>query len=210
MGYILQDELKPYNGYTVPTLQMSMPTAMANFTNSPITDYGVIATPPSPSVIDLSTLPVSDLPKTTVIDVPVINTNTNTNTNTSPSVGGFLNGLVNGFKTRLPNTYEGIGQDYAKAKEFGSQMGDAWDGLTGKEKFATIGGAINGLAGMYYGHKQLQNAERVYNLQKDAFNKNWQAQTKMTNSQLQDRQARRARLSDKNMSVSDYMRKFGV
>ncbi|WP_395147145.1 hypothetical protein ACF3N0_00075 [Moraxella atlantae] len=206
MGYILQDEIKPYNSYTVPTLQMSMPTAITNFTNSPITDYGVITTPPSPSVIDLSTLPVSNLPKTAVIDVPTVNTNTNT----SPSVGGFLNGLVNGFKTRLPSTWDGMNQDYAKGKEFVGHMGKAFGDMDGKDKFATIGGAINGLAGMYYGHKQLQNAERVYNLQKDTFNKNWQAQAKMTNSQLQDRQARRARLSDKNMSVSDYMRKFGV
>ena len=72
-------------------------------------------------------------------------------------------------------------------------------------------GALTGLAGAYTGLEQLQVAKDNLAFQKDAFNKNFANQAKLTNSQLADRQ--RARVMDSPgayESVSDYMNKYGV
>ena len=72
-------------------------------------------------------------------------------------------------------------------------------------------GALTGLVGAYTGLEQLQVAKDNLAFQKDAFNKNFANQAKLTNSQLADRQ--RARVMDSPgayESVSDYMNKYGV
>ena len=72
-------------------------------------------------------------------------------------------------------------------------------------------GALTGLAGAYTGLEQLQVAKDNLAFQKDAFNKNFANQAKLTNSQLADRQ--RARVMDSPgayESVGDYMNKYGV
>ena len=72
-------------------------------------------------------------------------------------------------------------------------------------------GALTGLVGAYTGLEQLQVAKDNLAFQKDAFNKNFANQAKLTNSQLADRQ--RARVMDSPgayESVGDYMNKYGV
>lgn len=72
-------------------------------------------------------------------------------------------------------------------------------------------GALTGLVGAYTGLEQLQVAKDNLAFQKDAFNKNFTNQAKLTNSQLADRQ--RARVMDSPgayESVGDYMNKYGV
>lgn len=54
-------------------------------------------------------------------------------------------------------------------------------------------------------------AKDQFNFQKDAFNKNWAAQSKLTNASLSDRQAARvASNPTAYQSVSDYMKANGV
>ena len=72
-------------------------------------------------------------------------------------------------------------------------------------------GSLTGLVGAYTGLEQLQVAKDNLAFQKDAFNKNFTNQAKLTNSQLADRQ--RARVMDSPgayESVGDYMNKYGV
>ena len=72
-------------------------------------------------------------------------------------------------------------------------------------------GALTGLVGAYTGLEQLQVAKNNLAFQKEAFNKNFANQAKLTNSQLADRQ--RARVMDSPgayESVDDYMNKYGV
>lgn len=72
-------------------------------------------------------------------------------------------------------------------------------------------GALTGLVGAYTGLEQLQVAKDNLAFQKNAFNKNFANQAKLTNSQLADRQ--RARVMDSPgtyESVGDYMNKYGV
>ena len=108
-------------------------------------------------------------------------------------------------------TPDGADADVAAVSKFGDSMGTAWGGMTGKQKFDTIGSALKGIYGIYNSHQQIKNARDTLNFNKQAWQKNYDAQAKMTNSQLADRQARRYYEDSKNtQSVSDYMKQYGV
>lgn len=72
-------------------------------------------------------------------------------------------------------------------------------------------GLIQGLGSAYMGMKQYGLARDQLQFSKDAFNKNYAAQAKMTNSMLEDRQrARMASNPGAYQSVGDYMAKNGI
>lgn len=88
------------------------------------------------------------------------------------------------------------------------------DGATGNTSVGMLTGGL-GAAGSilngYLGLQQLQVAKDNLAFQKDSFNKNFAAQSKLTNSQLEDRQRSRNQDSPGNYeSVSSYMSKYGV
>lgn len=102
-------------------------------------------------------------------------------------------------------------QSATPSSKFGDSMGNAWGGMTGKQKFDTIGSALKGIYGIYNSQQQIKNAKDTLNFNKQAWQKNYDAQAKMTNSQLADRQARRYYEDSKNtQSVNDYMKQYGV
>ena len=72
-------------------------------------------------------------------------------------------------------------------------------------------GAASALMNGYLGMQNYGLAKDQFNFQKDAFNKNWAAQSKLTNASLSDRQAARvASNPTAYQSVSDYMKANGV
>ena len=91
----------------------------------------------------------------------------------------------------------------------------SWDGFLGAKNAdgtATNGwggmalGALQGLGNAYMGMQQYGLAKDQLQFSKDAFNKNYAAQAKMTNASLMDRQrARVAANSGAYQSVGDYM-----
>lgn len=84
----------------------------------------------------------------------------------------------------------------------GTREQPGWGGLA-------LGGA-SALGNLFLGMKQYGLAKDSLNFQKESFNKNWDAQAKLTNSQLADRQAVRAGGSPGHASVEDYMKRYGV
>lgn len=147
--------------------------------------------------------------------VPTTNVVTDTATQSaipSPStISAFFKKYTPDFYNNYENTFAGIDADSAAVSKFGDSMGNAWGGMTGKQKFDTIGSALKGIYGIYNSQQQIKNAKDTLNFNKQAWQKNYDAQAKMTNSQLADRQARRYYEDSKNtQSVSDYMKQYGV
>lgn len=72
-------------------------------------------------------------------------------------------------------------------------------------------GAAQGLGNAWMGMKQYGLAEDAFKESKRQFGLNYEAQKKLTNSQLEDRQrARVASNSAEYQSVGEYMNKYGV
>lgn len=121
----------------------------------------------------------------------------------------------NYFQSKLPNAYKGFTKDVDKSKE--------WYNQTKKETLANYGeldfkdrgalwlGGLQTAAGLYNSYKTSKMAKKQFNFTKEAYNRNFAAQAKVTNSQLADRQAaRHARDPKQHASVADYMKKYGV
>lgn len=105
--------------------------------------------------------------------------------NTSAGSGSFLDSILGGF---------GGGGEMS-----GLQMGQL--GL----------GGVTSLLNGYLGFQNLGLAKKQYQSQLDQFNKQWDANKKLTNASLADRQAARV-ASNPNayQSVDDYMKKYGI
>lgn len=76
-------------------------------------------------------------------------------------------------------------------------------------------GVLNAAVGAISAYKALKLGKENLAFQKDSFNKNFEAMKGTTNAELADRQARRVRYDaqngmSNNMSVADYMAKYGV
>lgn len=72
-------------------------------------------------------------------------------------------------------------------------------------------GGVTSLLNGYLGFQNLGLAKKQYQSQLDQFNKQWDANKKLTNASLADRQAARV-ASNPNayQSVDDYMKKYGI
>jgi hypothetical protein len=92
--------------------------------------------------------------------------------------------------------------------------GSMWDRFFNTRDQQGWGGlALQGassLANLYMGMKQYGLAKDQLNFQKDSFNKQYAANQQLTNSRLEDRQARRVLENPNATPVADYMSKWGV
>jgi len=90
--------------------------------------------------------------------------------------------------------------------------GNWYDGMFGKDGWGNLAlGGANTLLQGYMGLKQLDMAKDQLDFQKQAFEKNYNAQRQRTNTQLRDRQKRRYYENpDYYASVDEYMAKNGV
>ena len=100
--------------------------------------------------------------------------------------------------------------DIAPQKSFLGDMKTAWDDLQPFDKFKTVLGTVDSLTTAWNAHQQSKLARDTLNFNKQSFNTQWNAQRNLTNSQLEDRQQRRAQADPRNMSVAEYMNKYGV
>lgn len=95
-------------------------------------------------------------------------------------------------------------------KTFLGDMKAAWKDLQSFDKFKTVLGTVEGLTTAWNAHQQSKLARDTLNFNKQSFNTQWNAQRNLTNSQLEDRQQRRVQADPRNMSVAEYMNKYGV
>ena len=123
-----------------------------------------------------------------------------------------------------PNNYFGKGSYYDQALRKQATPQPATPPPTTQQGFfgdmsgaqiANAGfGALQSLVGMYQGFQSSKMAKKQFNLQREQWDKQWTAQTKMTNGRLEDKY--RARLNGAgsgaaNMeSKEDYMKRRGV
>ena len=91
--------------------------------------------------------------------------------------------------------------------------GRGWNWLSTRDQQGVLGPALQGigaLGSLYMGMKQYGVAKDQLAFQKDSFNKQFDANRSLTNSRLEDRQARRVLENPNATSVADYMSKWGV
>ena len=208
------------NNQGIPTVSWRIPQSFINeYINDIYNPYPMQPTYPAFNTnLSYANNPLigsdSDVVKPVAL-VPTTDTVTGTATQSaipSPStISAFFKKYTPEMYNKYQNTFAGIDADVAAVAKFGDSMGSAWGDMDGKQKFDTIGGALKGIYGVYNGQQQIKNAKDTLNFNKQAWQKNYDAQAKMTNSQLADRQARRYYEDPKNtQSVGDYMDKYGV
>lgn len=77
-----------------------------------------------------------------------------------------------------------------------------------KQKFNNIWGAINTIGGIYSGVKQLRMANKQFKMQRDMWNKSWDATRKNTNEALEYRSS--LRNNGDAAKVAEDMKKYGI
>ena len=114
-----------------------------------------------------------------------------------------------------PNNYFGKGSYYDPAFKPKATTQQGFFGDMSGAQIANAGfGALQSAVGMYQGFQSSKMAKKQFNLQREQWDKQWTAQTKMTNGRLEDKY--RARLNGAgsgaaNMeSKEDYMKRRGV
>ena len=79
------------------------------------------------------------------------------------------------------------------------------------QKLDKVTSGVKGLWDSYNSYKNNKMINKQLNFSMDMANKQYEANRKRVNSQLEDRQARRyAEQPHANQSVADYMKKYGV
>jgi len=150
-----------------------------------------------------------------------MNTNAwQTNTPANNAYGGFnLDFLQSGYgyqdlvnnPTGNPNGVGNLNLPASGGTGGGANTGGMFSDMTGPEWGNLALGGIQTLGGLYMGKKQLDMAKDQLDFQKRAFEKNYAAQRQRTNTQLRDRQKRRAyERPDYYQSVGEYMKENGV
>lgn len=93
----------------------------------------------------------------------------------------------------------------------GRNVKSAFDGMDSFQKIGQVASGVKGLWDAYNGYKNNKMINRQLNFSMDMANRQYEANRKRINSQLEDRQARRhAERPDAHQSVSEYMKKYGV
>lgn len=156
-----------------------------------------------------------------ILNIPDVNPQ---NTGPLAGLGGVLtpeeiNNLNIGFD---PTQHNGIfgaaGNALQEFFDTDSALGKSmWGGLDAKTGQVSKGiiptgfGIANSLANSWLGMQQLDLAKDQFNFQKDAFNKQYDNQVSLTNTNLRDRQtARKSFSGDRVEDTESYMKKNGV
>ena len=152
----------------------------------------VISTPPSPNV----------LPDVNMSTTGVTNNTYVSPTQVNPSASTYNTGLWQGFKNIFGDGYQkgdfgkaathGMNWGMSTAPEnipgVGKAIGDYRTDMTASNRFNTIFGGIQTLGNLWSGIKQTRMAEQQANMQRDMWNKTWNAQK----NQINDASAYRA------------------
>ena len=127
------------------------------------------------------------------------------------SMSPSLDSLGTGF-TNSANTFNNLGitGSGGSGSFLDSILGGSGD-MSGLQMGQLGLGGVTSLLNGYLGFQNLSLAKKQYQSQLDQFNKQWDANKKLTNASLADRQAARV-ASNPNayQSVDDYMKKYGI
>lgn len=125
----------------------------------------------------------------------------------SPSLDSLGTGFTNSANTFNNTTLTGSG---GSGSFLDSILGGTGD-MSGLQMGQLGLGGVTSLLNGYLGFQNLSLAKKQYQSQLDQFNKQWDANKKLTNASLADRQAARV-ASNPNayQSVDDYMKKYGI
>ena len=154
----------------------------------------VISTPPSPSVLPDINVPTTGIANNTYVSPTQVN----------PGANAYNTGLWQGFKNIFGDGYQkgdfgkatrhGMNWGMSSAPEnipgVGKVVGDYRTDMTAPNRFNTIFGGIQTLGNLWSGIKQTRMAEQQANMQRDMWNKTWNAQK----NQINDASAYRAML----------------
>lgn len=154
----------------------------------------VISTPPSPSVLPDINVPTTGVANNTYVSPTQVN----------PGANAYNTGLWQGFKNIFGDGYQrgdfgkaanhGMNWGTSTAPEnipgVGKAIGDYRTDMTAPNRFNTIFGGIQTLGNLWSGIKQTRMAEQQANMQRDMWNKTWNAQK----NQINDASAYRAML----------------
>ena len=132
----------------------------------------------------------------------------------TPTIGGTSNFSNGGFNLDLFNNAPSI-EGNPLGLKLGAEAGGGLPKIAMTDKINTGVGLFNSALGAISAYKALKLGKENLAFQKDSFNKNFEAMKGTTNAELADRQARRVRYDaqngmSNNMSVADYMAKYGV
>lgn len=125
----------------------------------------------------------------------------------TPSLDSLSTGFTNSANTFNTTALTGSG---GSGSFLDSILGGAGD-MSGLQIGQLGLGGVTSLLNGYLGFQNLSLAKKQYQSQLDQFNKQWDANKKLTNASLADRQAARV-ASNPNayQSVDDYMKKYGI
>lgn len=125
----------------------------------------------------------------------------------SPSLDTMSSGFTNSANTFNNTSLTSSGGSGSFLDSILGGMGD----MSGLQMGQLGLGGVNSLLQGYLGFQNLSLAKKQYQSQLDQFNKQWDANKKLTNASLADRQAARV-ASNPNayQSVDDYMKKYGI
>lgn len=190
------------------------PVTLSGLTNTSNLSYP--NTPTVGSVLESITTPNNFTYESGVLeDTPYLNT-------------GYDYGDINsgvGINNRVANAYARnprLGAFAEKATNLGNKMlsgalstgrdvQSAYNGMDSFQKIGQVASGVKGLWDSYNSYKNNKMINRQLNFSMDMANKQYEANRKSINSQLEDRQARRyAEQPHAQQSVADYMRKYGV
>lgn len=214
MNYLLRNGQTPYYGYGMPNNDMT--ATVGSFLGQPLNSYQPVDIASS---YDMGYNPG---------DMSTVGAIINTPSAVEPLPIGFTQdprawaeGLYSKPRTNFVdpvvasanNTLNQLGEG---TKETLDSTKLAWGDMDLSQRIGTVGGVFKDLYGLYNANQQLNVAKDTLDFNKKTWNQRWDAQAKMTNSQLSDRQARRVQTATINGnansvdSVSDYMKKYGV
>lgn len=182
----MNDYLNNPMGFTqtyrpLPPFAMTQPEAIPSWMPAPVQRTAPYAAVPQPAAVQ-ATLPTYGIGGTYGPD--------------NIDVGGGWNPLSGG--SGAPVGSGGFDRDFWFGNR--NQMGAAGFAL----------GGAQALGSLFMGMKQYNQAKEQLAFQKESFNKQYAANQSLTNSRLEDRQARRVQENPNATGVAEYMAKWGV
>ena len=132
----------------------------------------------------------------------------------APTIGGASNFSNGGFNLDLFNNAPSI-EGNPLGLKLGAEAGGGLPKIAMTDKINAGVGVFNAALGAVGAHRAYKLGKENLAFQKESFNKNYDAMKRTTNAEMEDRQARRVRYDaqnglNNNLSVSEYMAKFGV
>ena len=123
-----------------------------------------------------------------------------------PALQGWMNGEVSGMD------FAGLLGD--KAKTVGSNLlnsdfvNENHNNLSAQNQFGNLWGGLQALSGLYNGFKQMRLADKQFDMQRDAWNKSWDANRKQINEAVSTRAG--LKFGDNAEKRAEYTKKYSV